>query len=78
MTDTNKCYTCKFRRNVPGSVHSSCVKMSVVDALFSTNEDTRPKFNSHGIQRGWVSWPLNFDPVWLESCNFYQEVNTLD
>jgi hypothetical protein len=23
----------------------------------------------HGIRSGWFMWPLNFDPVWLKSCN---------
>lgn len=31
------------------------------------------KFNQHGIDKGWVNWPLNFDPVWLEVCKFYQK-----
>jgi len=22
-----------------------------------------------GIRRGWFIWPVNFDPVWLESCD---------
>jgi hypothetical protein len=22
-----------------------------------------------GIQGGWFVWPVNFDPVWLESCD---------
>ena len=23
----------------------------------------------HGIRKGWFYWPVNFDPVWLISCN---------
>lgn len=23
----------------------------------------------HGIREGWFAWPINFDPIWLESCN---------
>ena len=26
----------------------------------------------HGIERGWFSWPLNFDPVWLRTCNGFE------
>ena len=26
----------------------------------------------HGIRKGWFSWPLNFDPVWLEKCNGFE------
>ena len=25
-----------------------------------------------GIRRGWFLWPVNFDPVWLESCNGFE------
>jgi len=31
------------------------------------------KGNSHGIQKGWFNWPVNFDPVWLESCDGFTE-----
>ena len=31
------------------------------------------KANPHGIQRGWFNWPYNFDPVWLENCNKFEE-----
>jgi len=29
--------------------------------------------NPHGIKRGWFSWPYNFDPVWLENCDGFEE-----
>jgi hypothetical protein len=28
--------------------------------------------NQHGIKMGWFMHPLNFDPVWLESCNGFE------
>lgn len=27
----------------------------------------------HGIRQGWFNWPLSFDPVWLESCEGFEE-----
>ena len=24
--------------------------------------------NVHGVRKGWFWWPINFDPVWLLSC----------
>ena len=24
--------------------------------------------NPHGIKNGWASWPLNFDPIWIDKC----------
>ena len=32
------------------------------------------KGSSHGITNGWFNWPFNFDPVWLESCNMFEEL----
>jgi hypothetical protein len=25
--------------------------------------------NPHALRSGWANWPLEFDPVWVESCN---------
>ena len=30
------------------------------------------KGGAHGIRKGWFCWPMNFDPVWLESCNGFE------
>lgn len=24
------------------------------------------KFNQHGVKNGWCTWPINFDPIWVE------------
>ena len=29
--------------------------------------------NPHGIKHGWFSWPFNFDPTWLETCDGWEE-----
>ena len=29
------------------------------------------KLNEHGVRMGWASWPIDFDPVWVESCGFF-------
>lgn len=29
--------------------------------------------NIQGIRGGWFMWPLNFDPVWLISCNGFKK-----
>lgn len=31
------------------------------------------KLNEHGIKNGWANWPYNFDPVWLENCDGFEE-----
>ena len=32
------------------------------------------KGNPHGIKNGWFCWPFNFDPIWLENCDGYEEI----
>ena len=36
------------------------------------------KGNPHGIARGWFNHPWNFDPVWLESCDGFEDIGTSD
>lgn len=37
------------------------------------NGDTIPivKFNEYGVDKGWASWPYNYDPIWIEFCLFW-------
>jgi hypothetical protein len=32
------------------------------------------KGNSNGIGNGWFIFPLNYDPIWLESCDSFEKV----
>jgi hypothetical protein len=81
------CYACKFRRNVPGDAHSSCAHPKTsgsndpFTALVQIAAGIAPpgmkeldiKANRHGFMSGWFLWPSNFDPVWLENCNGFEE-----
>ena len=29
--------------------------------------------NPHGVANGWFFWPANFDPIWLQNCDGYEE-----
>ena len=31
------------------------------------------EFNPHGVDSGWCTWPLNFDPIWVNKCTFMEE-----
>lgn len=55
------CYECAWRSPVPGDAHSSC-------ANYSAHVVGR----GHGINKGWFLWPINFDPVWLVSCDGFK------
>lgn len=52
------CYACAHRRTIPGNIHSRC-----------NNLEARTSGSAHGIRNGWFRWPVNFDPVWLETCD---------
>lgn len=32
--------------------------------------------NEHGFRKGWANWPWNFDPIWINTCNCYEEPTT--
>lgn len=33
------------------------------------------KLNPHGVKHGWANWPLNFDPIWINNCDGYEEAS---
>jgi hypothetical protein len=56
------CYKCAHRREIPGNAHSRC-----------NNHTAIVEGDERGIKGGWFIWPLNFDPVWLKSCNGFSD-----
>jgi hypothetical protein len=44
-----------------------------------TNKETNEslvKLNDHGIVNGWASWPIDFDPIWVDGCVFETKKET--
>jgi len=81
------CYKCKYRGECPGSAHSRCVHpkvtemnplqamsdlISMMRGVVTEVKGLKVKGNPHGIRNGWFAWPFNFDPVWLEECNGFE------
>ena len=52
------CYSCRYRRGVPGDAHSSCA-----------HPHPTAKGHPRGIAMGWFNFPWNFDPIWLLECS---------
>lgn len=78
---TTRCYNCKHRREVPGSVHSSCNALGDTSKLYlmwyiqqADGQIENLKLNPHGMRNGWACWPVDFDPCWVDHCNFYESV----
>jgi len=80
-----KCYGCKWRGSLVGDCHSECrnPNISESDRLLSplfinsglrsgTMKKLNITYSTHGVKMGWFMWPLNFDPVWLKSCDGYE------
>lgn len=88
MPNKTNCYECIYRRDVPGSAHSRCTHTAIPkpnhleEALailgvpppsgLGAAAKLGVRASQHGIRMGWFLWPVNFDPVWLESCNGFQ------
>ncbi len=89
--DKPNCYQCKYRRGLSGDCHSQCVHprrpglpevLVILGGLIGSQEvkevlenPIKVTANQHGIDRGWFMWPVNFDPVWLETCTGFEEAN---
>lgn len=61
MSKSN-CYECIHRGALPGSCHSRCRNISA-----------KVKMNPYGVKSGWGLWPIDFDPIWVESCDGFSQ-----
>lgn len=80
------CYSCKYRLSVMGSAHSRCGaikdKTKEISSLeiglllgavsLKIEEEYVIELNPHGVKSGWASWPLDFDPVWVDKCLLFK------
>ena len=86
MSNKPNCFKCKHRGEVPGSAHSKCHHpstdkardpmielVSMLGANISADVGLNVKGDEYGISQGWFNWPYNFDPVWLKSCDGFEE-----
>lgn len=55
---TPNCHECVHRLSIPGDANSRC-----------NNHKAKVEGNQMGIRNNWFLWPINFDPVWLISCD---------
>ncbi len=75
------CYKCKYRGEIPWNAHSRCMypgtKCDSFDMFSNENLEMKKKLNIKGnptgIKGDWFFWPINFDPVWLNRCDGFEE-----
>ena len=64
------CQGCAYRRSIPGDCHNRCAFdwRQLPDAIPTTD-------SQRAMQRGWFSFPFNYDPVWgPDECAARSEV----
>lgn len=49
---------------------------SPISATYRNKEGVKvthpnPMLSVHGIANGWCTWPLDFDPIWVDSCLWF-------
>jgi len=81
------CYKCEHSRTIPGDAHLSCKcpplddpeNNLLIGMASSIGNITGIKkfgitFNPHGVRNGWCSWPMKFDPCWIDGeCKMFKE-----
>ena len=45
-----------------------------VNPLMVTSKELNIRASEYGIGNGWFNFPNNFDPLWLENCDGFEEV----
>lgn len=83
MSGPNCCYKCKWRRSLPYDAHSACNhpliggELGMLTAMFTDGARKRLNLSGYyqGIKNGWFYWPINFDPLWLKTCNGFEQQN---
>jgi hypothetical protein len=72
------CYQCKWRRDLSGNTHSRCCHPDLGAGNITKYLDAGKRFNikanQHGVKKGWFQWPFNYDPIWLENCDEFQQI----
>ena len=88
------CHQCIYKKYVPGDAHIQCIHpelekpgelINTISSIFAPESNPVAKklnitMNQHGIRNGWCSWPMNFDPIWINNCqgfttNEQKEIN---
>ena len=66
--------SCKFlRSNITDQSQVSLLefRLSSHINMLEINGEPVLDLNPHGVKNGWCNWPLDFDPIWIEKCVFY-------
>jgi hypothetical protein len=51
---------------------SHLVKDNVLTGPYPLELRVNEEYREYAISNGWVTWPINYDPRWLETCKGYE------
>ena len=78
--DSHSCCEHPKLKEKYGDFHSQLQLIAVV-ANGATGVQVNPlgvTGDPHGIKNGWFMWPMNFDPIWLRSCDGFESEKSQD
>ena len=72
MSKFKNCYLCKHCERLPNSAYSKCKKIEPVTA--EKMRKAPIKLEQYGVLMGWCDWPYRYDPVWVNNCDWFDEI----
>ena len=63
----------KVKEDPMGKVLATFASVGRVKPVIVDSKELNIKAHPRGIQKGWFNWPWNFDPIWLENCDGFEE-----
>jgi hypothetical protein len=69
----SRCNVIKSTNNEKSEELEFLIATGAFTLINSITKEELVKLDSHGVRSGWAQWPINFDPIWVESCVFYNE-----
>lgn len=72
--------SCNVIKKIYAPEHATAVvEMGLVAGMGKlTTQDNKPAvdLDEHGVRKGWAAWPMDFDPIWVKSCIFFESNKT--
>ena len=76
---------CNFLKEMLDPKEANLMEMGyiakAVEIVITNSEgEKRPaiKLVQQGVEGGWCMYPVNFDPVWIEDCVFFKDINSYE
>lgn len=75
------CVGCKYSAPSfnPDTHHKRCrlldiyTSMATAMVILEGARLSNVTLNEYAIRKGWCTWPIDFDIIWVEACEFRQE-----